>query len=384
VPKASLPAYLPILVVERSQLAGLAATTDAVKDGLTPLFDVVRLDGAPSRAGRLGAPLATRHAEVQLAEILGAVSRAWDVGHPAFLDCRTGRGDERLPDGRVHLAWLLDEARRRGLPLIPVTGLRRPSPYQLAVADAAHVDGRGACLRLELPDFHELGALEARIDAIVDQLGLTPERIDLVVDLGLIAHAEVALLEVTARAVLAPVARAASWRTVTLAASSLPGRDDRDPIWARDAEPTAPRTIARTEWLLWRALARASSPVGRSLRFGDYGAQWAADGGRATRDGHHPVYYTHDSEWLVLDAAPQEVPAAAGAGAADATSVASVAGGVGGLVARPEFHGAAHCAGDACFADCEPNDAGAPDPAVWRAAATTHHLTMVVEQLERI
>jgi hypothetical protein len=336
--------YVPILATERSQLAGLAATSAEVKAGIAPLFEVLPTDdgGAPTGPG----------ASDWLAAHVDAIAAAWGCARPAYLDCRTGRGDERLPDGRVHLAALLDHASARELPLVPVTGLRRPTAYQLAVADAALVDDRGACLRLELPDFRARAGIERAVECFFDTIGLEAPQIDLVVDLDDIGDAPVRLLEVTVRAVLGPLARLAPWRSVTIAgsAASLNGRS---------------RTVARTEWLLWRALAAGPAALGHSLRFGDYGARWLAD---ARGDDGRWLYYTHDAEWLVVDAARP----GAGRGSAGLPGLRD-------LARQPEFHGAGHCAGDACFVECRPSPR--VDPTLWRAAATTHHLTMVVEQL---
>ncbi len=354
--------YVPILLVERGPLRGLAATRDEVKARLTPLFDV-RAESAGERLDDVG-PLTAR---------VRALADAWSGEHPAFLDCRTGAGDERLRDGRVHLAHLLDEGRQRGLRLVPVTGLRRPAAYQLAVADAALTDGRGACLRVELGDVEAIESIEGRVDAFLETVALAPDVIDLVVDLGEIPHARLALLQVMARAVLAPLAGLAPWRSVTLAAAAAA---PPDVDYARGAG----RTIERTDWLLWRLLAADAAP--RGLRFGDYGP-WRRP--IASGSGGRWLYYTHDAAWLLVDAAPPARLAA--------TAVREGAGGVyrarlsraddapplGELSRQPEFHGVAHCAGDACFVECSPN--GRTDPSVWRAAATTHHLTTVVEQL---
>jgi hypothetical protein len=349
------PRYVPILAVERGQLSGLAATTDAVKAELTPLFDVLPLDL------RVGDDVRDRAARALTGRIK-AIQEAWGGGPPrdAYLDCRTGRGDERLTDGRVHLAYLLDEARERGLSLIPVTGLRRPLSYQLAVADAASDDGRGACLRVELADLRDPSVIESRVETFLAAVWLPPESIDLVIDLDEIGHAHQTLLEVTARAVLAPLARLAPWRSVTVAGSA--------------ASVHAPeRTVARTEWLLWRALV-GSSPLGRQLRFGDYGPRWhatradeAPSPADRARDGHW-FHYTHDTEWLVLDSRSRD----------DDGDVPTL----GDIERQPEFLGVSHCAGDAKLVACPPGTCS--DPAVWHAAATTHHLTTVVEQLAHV
>jgi hypothetical protein len=242
--------YVPILAVEPGQLAGLAATSDAVKAALTPLFDVLSL-GPQFADGGGGVAMA-------LTRQLDAIVAAWG-DRRAYLDCRIGRGDERLADGRVHLAHLFDLARDRRLRLVPVTGLQRPMPYQLAVADAASDPDRGACLRLELADFREPWRVDAGVQEFLEAHRLSPEMLDLLVDLGDIGQTGLALLEVTAWAVLGPLIRLAPWRSVTLATAA--------PTPALEGHATA----SRTELMLWRMVAE-SSPLGHKLRFGDHAA----------------------------------------------------------------------------------------------------------------
>jgi hypothetical protein len=378
-------AYVPILAAERSQLAGLAATTDAVKDHLTPLFAVPPLHRVPGDPGtspdRTTEP--PRAPDAHLARVVDAVAAAFGRRR-AYLDCEAV-DHRRVADGRLAAAVLLDEARLRDLALVPVTGLRRSAAHQLAVADAASMDGRGACLRLQLPDFADLERLPDRVHALVDQLGVTPEEVDVLVDLGRVAAAEEPrVLTVAARAVLAPLRRAARWRTLAVAAGG--GRPPRAAGSANGVNGAkgangGPRPAAdvervpRTEWLLWRTLA-ADAPA---LGFGDYAGPGAGGddaGGPAADRRNDWLGYARDAEWLVVRAAE---PADAPARDDPAPPLAA-------LARRPEFYGAAHCAGDARLADGAARAAGgAADArlAEWRAAAVTHHLTVTVEGIAR-
>ncbi len=358
--------YVPILAAERSRLAGLAATTDVVKDRLTPLFDVPALD---AMTGTATPTPANADLERGLAEVLDAVAVAFGRRR-AYLDCEAV-DHCRMDDGRLVAAWLLDEARPRALTFVPVTGLRRSEAHQLAVGDAASVDRRGVCLRLQLPDFADLDALPERVHALVDALGVAPEQVDLLVDLGRVAADESQVLAVAARAVLSPLRRAARWRTVALAAAGG--------VQPRPAVKAAIERVPRTEWLLWRTLA-ADAPT---LGFGDYAGLGGGDG-RAVRpatpsatDGEW-LGYARDAEWLVLRA-----PADAADAPADAPPPLAA------LPARPEFSGVTHCAGDAGLVAVRDADARAPAASrdatlvAWRAAAVTHHLTVTVEGIAR-
>ena len=120
--------YVPILAAAAGRLAGLGATSEAVKARITPLFDVPRARPASPDIDADAAAL-----ERHLAATVDAVATAFGQRR-GYLDGGALDG-ARVPDGRAAAAWLYDEARTRGLPLVPVTGLRRSDAYQLAVAE---------------------------------------------------------------------------------------------------------------------------------------------------------------------------------------------------------------------------------------------------------
>ena len=399
-----MTAYVPILATDVSRLAGLAATPDAVKARLTPLFDVT----PPPRGRGLDA-----HLDALVDAVAGAFGAraalvdARDAGSERVDDCA------RTADGRVHLAYLLDAARARGLALVPVTGLGRPAAYQLAVADAVQVDGRGVALRLQRPDFRDPATLAARALAALDAIGAEPGAVDLLLDFGGITAGHLAAYEATARAVVAALAGEVGWRSVTIIAATqlLAGARGLD---------LGPRTVPRTDWLLWRALtagAGAAPALDRyaragALRFGDYGPLLY---------GPHPVRadgtaewvgYAHGAEWLVRDVVGEshrcDIPRhdAPRAGShwegrravrvcreSPAPVHADVLGEVPWLEPPPpeawpgptvpSHGGPAGASNGTANAPAHAAELrrGTAERVTWRAAAVTHHLTVAVEQL---
>jgi hypothetical protein len=385
-------AYVPILAAEQSLLAGLAATSDAVKDRLTPLFAVPagrRAHGGPGLVFADAAePMPAPNA--WLASVVDAVAAAFGRRR-AYVDAEAV-DHRRIADGRLATALLLDEARIRNLALVPVTGLRRSAAHQLAVADAASIDGRGVCLRLQLPDFTDLERLPERVLALTDQLGTVPEAADVLVDLGRVAAESSRVLTVAARAVLMPLRRAAQWRALAVAAAGGASGPSPDHASGPARATGDVERVPRTEWLLWRTLA-ADAPA---LGFGDYaGPSDGADddGGAAGAERRAPwLGYARDAEWLVVRAAePGDAPPRDGpprdAPPRDAPLAPPAM-----LAERPEFYGDAHGAGDArSAASVAPATGpaaapGGPDArlADWRAAAVTHHLTVTVEGIARV
>lgn len=328
--------YVPILALVRSQLDGLAAAADAVKDALTPLFDVV-LPECPRR----GAPARRRvdQPETYLGALLDAVAGAFGR-RPAFLDCPAGEC-HRTPDGRLYTAWLFDAARLRGLTLVPVTGLRRPAAHQLAVADATSADRRGVCVRLELPDFADLDALADRVHALVDRLGVAPDQVDVLVDFGRAAVDE-SLAVIAARGVLLPLQRVARWRSVTVATG---GCGDG-----------------------------ATATGGRALRYGDYGGM--REDPRTDPCGE----WRADPRGAASDTAPRAGgPNATCAGQTDEPPAYARA--TGWRATSRRYAGDARLV-TAPLGDARPTERRAAGGRVAsRAAAVTHHLTVTVEQL---
>ena len=293
-----MSAYVPILATDPSRCDGLAATPDIVKARLTPLLEFT----PPPRGGRQGGGSLETHLDVLVegvARAFGArtaLADACDVGSARDGDCA------RTADGRVHLAYLLDQARARGLTLVPVTGLRRPDAYQLAVADAASVDRRGVALRLQRPDFRDPDVLGVRTLAVLDALGTASEDVDLVLDFGGVTAGHLAAYTATARAVLPVLTRDIAWRSVTIAAATQLLADGR-------GLTRGPRAVPRTDWLLWRALTTGVGTVPTlecyartgTLRFGDYGP--LLYGPHPVRPGGAAewVGYAHGAEWVVRD-----------------------------------------------------------------------------------
>lgn len=359
--------YVPILATDPGRLQGLALTHDAVRARLTPLLDVT-----PAPVGDRDPAARARQLAEHLDGVVAAVAAA--VGPQTALvdagDAGTERGGDcaRTADGRVHLAYLLDRARARRLALIPVTGLRRPAAYQLAVADAAGTDGRGVALRVGRPDFRDPRALAPRALDLLAMLGTAPDATDLVVDVGGVTAGHLAACEAAARAVLTALTRDATWRSVTIAAATQLGAVP--PGAAR-----GPRVVPRTDWLLWRALTGAGREAPAdvapllagyaergALRFGDYGPLLY---------GPHPVRPDGTAEWVgYAQGAEWLVPDLGGGAAAPSRATGRSGGAPVALRVVREGHVREGHVGR-----------GSGHRRTGRVAAVSHHLTVAVEQL---
>jgi len=138
--------------------------------------------------------------------------------------------------------------------------LDRVAEYTAAVADAIKVDGNGCCLRLTNVDLDvPPNQLIKLIDSLLEELGISPSKVDLLVDYGPEVPAKSALLyQLNALPYLT------DWRNLVVASSSFP----------TDMSAVAPDSLVefeRKEWSAWSYLRANNESVKRMPIYGDYG-----------------------------------------------------------------------------------------------------------------
>ena len=196
-------------------------------------------------------------------------------------------------------------------------------------------------------------------------MGIGPDSVDLLIDMGPLIPLHEATYILVARTVLPSIPTPGAWRSLTLAGSAFPAD-------ARDFAQNSVGTTPRTEWRVWSAIAAIRSQLPRMPTFGDYAIS-------------HPEYadldfriikmsaqlrYTHEVEWLIVRGRtirrgePSQYPDLARA-----------------LVRLPQYCGAAFSWGDRYIQDCANGTDGPGSATTWRQVGTNHHLTYVVRQI---
>jgi hypothetical protein len=352
--------YVPVLKAKKGELDALEELSTRVRDSLTPLIELPDIpwdfeDEAPAKT-----------VDQHLQKIPKRLADAWGAaGRPLFVDLGLLDPGDRLATGDHPLAYVGHVCHQHGLQIIPVTGLRRDADYQSAVDRVSKQHGAGVALRVSPEDF----------DDVIDDPGVLPrclprtillDKADLIVDLGAISGQQLAALELAAKTALRGIPTLSAWRTLTLAGGAFPQN-----LSAFDRGFSA---IDRYDWELWQSITTwASQKHLRIPTFGDYAIQSAGEiedvDPRVMRMSASLRYALADT-WLIVK----------GRNVKDHTyeefrRVCQ------GLLQRAEFKGAAHCPGDMQLDRCGQGVVSTGNATTWRRAGTTHHITVVVDQI---
>lgn len=233
--------YIPILRWKQGERRGLAQLQASARPDVRPLFliggDQFRLTKAQQKTGRSPAQ-----------EFVNEVLADWGT-EPFYLDASelpaTGPGHHPLID-------IAAAARVNGLQMIPATSLGAGSAYAAAVRTVTTADGRGVGLRVDLQEFSTASTWSA-------SWGGALGNIDLIADFGG-SIVTVLSLGPAALAVFQNLHQAATWRSVTVAGTSMP--------LDFSGYSAGVHVIPRAEWLLWQSLATAGLPY--RIGYGDY------------------------------------------------------------------------------------------------------------------
>lgn len=351
--------YVPLLRWRAGEYRALKRLSDACRQRTVPLIEVL----PPDYDFALRQP--KKHIDEQLKPFAKQIEDHWP-GRPALVDGVQIDPPTRMGDGRHPLAFIFDEARAKGLNLVPVTALDRDASYQQSVQGIIAADGRGVGLRCGLeealdPDF------EANVRGLLAQLGCPANAVDILLDLGNPKFDPQDPLIAIITSVLASGGIFASAKSVTMLATSFP--DSLTTLqYGLDFLP-------RREWLLYKALMAALPDPVRRPGFGDYAvaAVEFPKGDMRFMRGSPNVRYAVDDAWLVAKAKRQK-----------SNNHHAYPGLCGALVASGRFAGRAFSEGSKYIDGCRLGTEKMGNPTTWKWVATNHHITKVVADLARL
>ncbi|MGE0774449.1 MAG: hypothetical protein AB7L36_05340, partial [Sphingomonadaceae bacterium] len=158
--------YVPLLRWRAGEYRALKRLSDACRQRTVPLIEAL----PPDYDFALRQP--KKHIDEQLKPFAKQIEDHWP-NRPALVDAVQIEAPARMGDGRHPLTFIFDDARAKGLALVPVTALDRDAGYQQSVQTIVAADVRGVGLRCGLeealdPDF------EANVLAHLALLGAPP------------------------------------------------------------------------------------------------------------------------------------------------------------------------------------------------------------------
>lgn len=346
---------MPILLTKMGERQALRDVPASLKERFTPLFVVPHVDWDYENG-------TWQHSiDAYLAKLPANLHQAWG-SRPACIDLLLLDDDGPMNDGTHPLVWVTAAADALKMSLIPVVSPTRSKAYRAAVAAVAARDVRGICVRLQLSEWTLTapGALEA----LLDELRVTPAEVDLVLDLadetGALA-ATVVLEELKALPLLT------EWRSLVLAATSMP---------ATLPGGTGIHVLPRREWPLYQQTLAAKPP--RLVTFSDYAISNPSPGPdidpRLMNISAALRYATSDG-WLAAKGALFKGQGGRSKGGSAMQPVAAT------LPGHASYLGPTHCGCETWLGKVATGVSGGGNATVWRRQGTLHHLVLVVGQL---
>jgi hypothetical protein len=340
--------YVPILKMKRGEKRALAGLSPAVAGRMTPLLEIVEMDGKKS---------VSEHIATSFKDLPAGVAPFkryfLDAGAIAIAGPAAASGVFKL-------------AAEIGIPFTPVTGISRTADVDAA---RAHREV-GTAIRLTREEF-EAGKIPTDLPIWLAANSLVPQDVDLILDLGAVDDMVAAGVMGLSAAFLADVPHQSRWRTLTVSACAFPasmGVVDRH----------SHIVIDRIEWQAWRDdLYSNRATLTRLPTFSDGAIQHPRG-----VEGFDPlkmqvsasVRYTLRDQWLLIKGESTRNVRAGEQFPSLATQL------VYGHLSR-HFAGSEHCSGCTGIQKSADGATGLGSAEAWRRLGTTHHLTRAVEEI---
>ncbi len=346
--------YVPVLKVKRGEKRALASISPGLRQHVTPLLEIVvrRTTTIADKAP----PTVDEHLSTSFTDLVSSLH-----GYArCLLDVR-----EIAPDGPAAAAEAFTRASIAGISFTPVTGMSRTADVTAAVA---YSSTRGIGIRLTRGEF-EGGHLAADLIRFLSAHGLTPNSVDLIVDLGPVEELVTAGVVALTKAFLADVPNKGEWRTLTVTGSAFP-----QSMGVVNRNSSA--RIARSEWLAWRdGLFPRRATLERLPTFSDCAIQHPVGVEKFDPTKMHvsaSIRYASGNNWLLVKGESTKVTPSRVQFPQLATRL------VYGQL-RSDFASAGHCAGCQMAKDSADGLSRLGSAEVWRKIGTIHHITTVVQ-----
>jgi hypothetical protein len=352
-----MPSYVPILKGKEGEFAALETLHKNIRDSVVPLIEVpgVPYDYANQRPAKT--------LEEHVSNLANRLHKCWGermlyIDFPWF-------DEERVSNGDVALASVLDDCRAAGVQAVPVVSRGSSAEFLAAAGSYSQATDLGACVRLVVNDFEEDVDIDAELVTLLGPFGNDGGTIDLLLDLEDLSS-ETSRAVLVARSIFSMITRKDRWRRIILAAASFP--EDLSEV---DAATVS--TLPRREWQLWKTLQKRPGLLPRrDLTFGDYAIAHPVprELDPRTMRMSASIRYTTKDDWLVIKG--RNVRQYGFDQYFDLCRT---------LVKRPEYSGREFSWGDNFIADCAEGISGPGNATTWRKVGTNHHITLVATTL---
>lgn len=207
--------------------------------------------------------------------------------------------------------------------------------------------------------------LAGRVAAAMSRFAITPENCAVMLDFADADLADVEAVASIAQAALEDVQAIGVWASVIFQGTNYP---ERNP-----ADENSTATVARNEWLAWKAAGQADANTSEHPVFGDYCADNAKFEFRSGGSAPHKHYrYCIAESWPVAR------------GKTNLTYEESMRGVCQSILNSGKFAGRDFSSSDEYIYRTAKGYDGPGNPTTWREINTTHHITQVISDIGRL
>lgn len=350
--------YVPCLRWKQGEYMAIAALSAASRKRVVPLIEVPEI----------GFDFETWSNKKTLDEHIKPfgkrVADKWGRRRPCLVDLIHMSEGKFMADGDHPVTRVFEGLRTHKCSATPVTGLARDITYQQAIRGVISTDNRGVCIRVTLAEAAKPD-LKAMLDALMEQLQVSPNECDFVLDLGAPNFEPIDGFTKLLHALLSRMPYQDRWQTITIVGTSFP-----ETMAAIGNDPTM---IWRWEWLLYKGLvAKLIKQKARIPTFGDYGINHK-DVPRLDMRLVKPsatIRYTIDDAWLIIKG-----PNVRDYGFEQYRDHCRT------LVKTSYFRGSGFSMGDAYIQKCGLGKERTGNLSTWRKVGTNQHLEKVVQDI---
>ena len=360
--------YVPVLTGKAGEFAALESLAPNVLRSLSPLIDMPPISlPPPPRPGE--EPRSPDPPEKRLGQLLRSVATRWGNKRRVIVDLAAY--DRYSINGRHPAEWLFERGSDAGVWLMACAATDSSPRYLEALVNSA-TSLKGMCLRARIRPGQDPSETVTAIDALSSSLPRSdPAHTVLMLDLCRIdPHGERDI--VVAQSVVEHLrALRAGGRVVhAVTGTSMP----------EDIPRGGPTRVRRREWRLWQQLA--GEPLAATAAFADYGITGPRPEDDAFRPGPAPhLRYTTPAALMLwrgrkdADADPEDPERRAVLFPELCRELV--------LGHRDHFCGSPFSAGDRGIWDAACGKQKPGNATKWIEFATSHHITLVVRQLQR-
>lgn len=349
-------AYVPSLRWRQGEYQALSRLSDPAKDRVVPFITIPEVEFD----FELWVPKKTVHEHVH--PFAQRYYKKWGM-RPAWIDAHLEIQNEAMDDGKLPITYVFNALRVVGSSAVPVLSLDSTSATRAAVAGIVAIDGRGLGVRLRIEHLMKPGC-KSSVDALMTDAGVSPNQVDLVVDLGapnFEPYEDFSDALLTALALLGNISQ---FRSYVVVGSAFPQPLGID-------KPGG--DIPRHDWKFYKALIEKISKGDRVPHYGDYtivNPEFKPMDMRRVKSSGKLVYAESES-WCVRK------------GGAFRDNPAQMHDHCKWVLDAKKFRGSKFSDGDAFIEKVAYKTAKPSNQPFWKQVAISHHIMQVLEDLSK-